>query len=177
MTTTIPVIDTARLRLRANRPDDLPAFWAMWQQPEFYTFLGGQPLDEEAVWTKLLRHLGQWPMFGYGYWAVEEKASGQLVGAVGYADWQRAIEPSLKGFPEAGWVLAPQVHGRGYGTEAMQAAVAWADAHVPQRRTVCIIEPANTASLALAAKIGFREFSRADYNQKVLILLERFAAA
>ena len=114
-------------------------------------------------------------MFGYGYWGVEEKASGQLVGAVGYADWQRAIEPSLKGFPEAGWVLAPQVHGRGYGTEAMQAAVAWADAHVAQRRTVCIIEPANTASLALAAKMGFREFSRANYKQKVLVLLERFA--
>ena len=176
MTTTIPVIDTARLRLRANRPDDLPAFWAMWQQPEFYTFLSGQPLDEEAVWTKLLRHLGQWPMFGYGYWGVEEKTSGQLVGAVGYADWQRAIAPSLKGFPEAGWVLAPQVHGRGYGTEAMQAAAAWADAHLPQRRTVCLIEPANAASLALAAKIGFREFSRTDYKEKVLVLLERFAA-
>ena len=175
MTTTIPVLETERLLLRANHAGDLPAFLAMWQQPEFYRFLSGQPLAEEEVWTKLLRHLGQWPMFGYGYWGVEEKASGQLVGAVGYADWQRHIEPSLKGFPEAGWVFAPHVHGRGYGIEAMQAAVAWADAHIAQKRSVCIIEPANVASLALAAKLGFCEFSRTVYKEKVLVLLERFA--
>ena len=54
----IPELDTPRLRLRANQAADLAPFLAMWQQPAFYAFLGGTPLGEEEVWTKLLRHLG-----------------------------------------------------------------------------------------------------------------------
>ncbi len=173
MTTDIPRLDTARLRLRANQAADLAPFLAMWQEPAFYEFLTGAPLGEEEVWTKLLRHLGQWPMQGYGYWGIEEKATGELVGAVGFADWQRTIEPSLKGFPEMGWVLAPRCHGRGYAAEAAQAALAWADAQLAQRRTVCLIDEANAPSLRLAAKLGFQEFSRTIYKGQSVRLLER----
>ncbi|MEJ7664423.1 MAG: GNAT family N-acetyltransferase [Hymenobacter sp.] len=103
----IPVLETARLRLRGHYPTDLPAFLAMWQQPAFYQHLTGTPLPEEEVWTKMLRHAGLWYLQGYGYWAVEEKATGEFIGAVGFGAWQRAITPSLKGWPEIGWVLAP----------------------------------------------------------------------
>jgi RimJ/RimL family protein N-acetyltransferase len=175
--TDIPVLETARLRLRANQPRDLAAFTAMWQQPQFYRYLGGQPLPEEEVWTKLLRHMGLWPMYGYGYWAVEEKATGDFVGAVGFGEWQRALEPSLKGWPEAGWVLAPHTHGRGYATEAVQAALAWADAQLAQPRTVCIIDPANEPSLRLAARFGYQEFSRTVYKGNPIVVLERFGPA
>jgi RimJ/RimL family protein N-acetyltransferase len=175
--TLIPVLETARLRLRANQPRDLAAFAAMWQQPQFYRYLGGQPLPEEEVWTKLLRHVGLWPMYGYGYWAVEEKATGDFVGAVGFGEWQRALEPSLKGWPEAGWVLAPHTHGRGYATEAVQAALTWADAHLAQPRTVCIIDPANEPSLRLAAGFGYQEFSRTVYKGSPIVVLERVGPA
>ncbi|MDJ0364096.1 GNAT family N-acetyltransferase [Hymenobacter sp. H14-R3] len=171
----IPVLETARLRLRANYAADLEGFTAMWQQPEFYNYLGAKPLSEEEVWTKLLRHLGLWPLCGYGYWAVEEKATGRFIGAVGFGEWQRALTPSLKGYPEVGWVLAPHTHGQGYATEAARAALAWGDAHFAQPRTVCVIAPANAPSLRLAAKLGYQEFSRALYKGNAIVLLERFA--
>lgn len=175
MTTDIPSLTTARLRLRANQPADLAPSLAMWQEPAFYEFLGGAPLAEAEVWTKLLRQLGLWAMLGYGYWGIEEQATGQFIGAVGFGDWQRAITPSLKGHPEMGWVLAPARHGQGYASEAAQAALAWADAHLPAHpRTVCLIDVANAASRRLAAKLGYQEFSRTNYKGTPVCLLERF---
>jgi RimJ/RimL family protein N-acetyltransferase len=175
MVTTIPTLETKRLLLRANRADDLPAFTAMWQQPAFYKFLGGRALPEEEVWTKLLRHLGAWLALGYGYWAIEEKATGLFIGAIGFADWQRQLVPSLKGYPEVGWVLAPAVHGKGYASEAAQAVLAWGDAYLAQKRTVCIISPDNVPSLRLAAKFGYQEVAHTLYKEQPIVVLERFA--
>ncbi|QKG52917.1 GNAT family N-acetyltransferase [Hymenobacter sp. BRD67] len=173
---TTPLIQTERLLLRGHYATDLDPFLAMWQQPAFYQYLGGQPLSKEEVWFRMLRHGGLWPLVGYGYWAVEERATGHFIGAVGFGEWQRVITPSLKGYPEIGWVLAPHTHGQGYATEAARAALAWADAHLPQSRTVCLIAIDNLPSLQLAAKCGYQEFSRAPYKGQAAVLLERFAA-
>ncbi|MVN77053.1 GNAT family N-acetyltransferase [Hymenobacter sp. HMF4947] len=173
---TPPTIETARLRLRAHRATDFAPFVAMWQQPQFYQYLSGQPLPPEEVWTKLLRHAGLWYLQGFGYWAVEEKATGEFIGAVGFGEWQRAMEPSLVGWPEIGWVLAPHTHGRGYATEAVRAALAWGDAAFTQPRTVCIIDVANKPSRGLAEKLGYQEFGRTIYKNCPIVLLERFAA-
>jgi RimJ/RimL family protein N-acetyltransferase len=172
----IPVIETARLRLRGHSPADLTAFLAMFQEPQFYQHLTGHPLPEEEVWTKMLRHLGVWYLYGYGFWAVEEKATGHFVGAVGFGEWQRNITPSLKGFPEVGWVLAPHTHGQGYAAEAAQAALAWGDVNLPVARTVCIVDVANLPSLRLAAKCGYQEIDRILYKSIPVVLLERFAS-
>lgn len=171
----IPVIETARLRLRGHYLTDLAPFLAMWQQPKFYQYLTGQPLLEEEVWTRMLRHAGLWQLVGYGYWAVEEKATGHFIGAVGFGAWQRAITPSIKSWPEIGWVLAPHTHGQGYATEAVRAVLAWGDAHLAQSRTVCLIEAGNQPSRGLAAKCGYQEFSRATYKDQTIVLLERLA--
>lgn len=173
----IPVIETPRLRLRGHYLSDLASFLAMWQEPGFYRYLAGRPLPEEEIWTKMLRHLGVWYLCGFGYWAIEEKATGQFIGAVGFGEWQRAITPSFKGFPEVGWVLAPHTHGRGYALEAAQAALTWGDAHLPQARTVCLIDVGNAASLRLAAKCGYQEIDRVSYKEIPVVLLERFAVA
>lgn len=173
---TIPVLETARLRLRGHYPTDLAPSLAMWQEPAFYRFLTGQPLPEEEVWTKMLRHLGIWELCGYGFWAIEEKATGHFIGVAGFGTWQRAIAPSLKGWPEVGWLLAPHTHGQGYATEAVQAAIAWGDAHINHPRTVCLIHPDNLPSLRLAAKFGYQDFSHSSYKGQPAVLLERFAA-
>jgi RimJ/RimL family protein N-acetyltransferase len=47
---------------------------------------------------------------GFGYWVAEEKETGKFVGEIGFADYKRNLEPSLKGVPEIGWVLAGHAH-------------------------------------------------------------------
>ncbi|UOQ51583.1 GNAT family N-acetyltransferase [Hymenobacter cellulosivorans] len=173
LTSPIPVIPTARLLLREHRFADLAAFTAIFQKPDFYAFLGGQPLPEEDVWTKLLRNNGHWSLLGFGYWAVEETATGRYIGTVGFADWRRAMDPSLKGEPEIGWVLDPAIHGRGYATEAVAAALAWGEAHFACSRTVCIIDPDNAPSLRVAAKHGYQPIAETIYKEKPIVVLAR----
>ena len=173
----VPRLETPDLLLRGHLLQDLPEFAAMGTEPAYYRYLGGKPLDEESCWRRMLTQHGHWALLGYGYWAVEEKATGRFVGSVGFADLQRDLAPSLKGLPEAGWVLAPRVHGRGYASQAVQAALAWADHHLAAPRLACIIDPGNEASLRLAHKFGFREFARAPYYGEPVVLLERLAPA
>jgi RimJ/RimL family protein N-acetyltransferase len=86
----------------------------MWADPIVTRYFGGKVLTEEEAWTKFLRYAGHWSLLGFGYWAVEEKATGNFIGEVGFCDYKRDIESLLKNVPEIGWVLASGAHGKGY---------------------------------------------------------------
>ncbi len=169
----VPVIETARLRLRAHRADDLAACAAMWAEPAVTRYIGGKPATRQETWTKLLRYAGLWSLLGYGYWALEDRATGGFIGELGFADFMRDMEPSLDGRPEIGWALASHAHGNGYASEAVAAAVAWGDGAFGTVRTVCLIGPENVASIRVAEKCGYREFARAEYKGEATILFER----
>ena len=168
--TPVPQLETPRLRLRAHVPADLPAVDAMWHAPETVRHIGGRVFGREENWRRLLQSRGLWALLGYGYWAVEERAGGAYVGDVGFADFARAIEPSLHGMLEAGWVLAPGMHGKGYATEAVGAALAWARANEPQRKIVAVIDPENAASIHVAEKTGFRHWCATTYLDAPVLL-------
>jgi RimJ/RimL family protein N-acetyltransferase len=74
------------------------------------------------------------------------------------------IEPGFDGAPEIGWALAPWAWGRGYATEAVKTAQAWADMRLGAARTVCIISPENMASIAIAQKCGYALAGKALYR-------------
>jgi len=171
--TEIPVVETERLRLRGHRLEDFADCASMWSDPFVTRFIGGKPFSEEEVWTRFLRHIGHWSLMGFGYWVVEEKDTGSFVGELGFADFKRDIQPSLKGMPEMGWALVSKVHGKGYATEAAGAAVAWEDAHFGSGQTVCIIHPENFASIRVAEKCGYKEFRRSTYKGHPTIMFAR----
>jgi RimJ/RimL family protein N-acetyltransferase len=173
LSSSIPVLETERLTLRGHRLDDFADSLALWTDPEVTRFIGGKPSTREEAWSRLLRYAGHWALLGFGYWAVTEKETGRFLGEVGFADSKREIEPSLDGLPEIGWVLAPHAHGKGYATEAVQAAIAWGDAHFNSRRTACIIAPENQPSIRVAEKCGYRELCRTTYKDKPTIMFVR----
>lgn len=168
-----PVLETERLILRGQRASDLDAFAAMWGDPEVTRFIGGKPATREEAWSRLLRNIGHWEEMGFGPWMVCDKQTGQLVGDIGFCNFQRAIDPPLGDTPEIGWVMSPAAHGKGYAGEAVAAALAWGDANFDSLRTVCIIDPGNGPSLRLAERVGFKEFARAQYRSEI-VLLERW---
>ena len=169
-----PVVETPRLILRAYRIEDFPSVVATWADPEVVRYVnGGRPFTEEQTWARFLRNTALWPMLGYGYWAATEKSTGRYVGDVGFADFKREIEPSLKGVPEIGWVLARWSHGRGYATEAAGAAITWLEGTLGPQRTVCIISDENHASLRVAQKLGYREFARSEFRGAPIVMFER----
>ena len=173
----IPVIETERLILRAHRLEDFDALAAMWGDPIVARFIGGKPSTREESWARLLRYAGHWPLMGFGYWAVEVKGGARFTGDVGFANWQRDITPSLDAMPEGGWVFTTDSHGHGFATEAVQAATQWIDQTLDQATTVCIVGEENAASIRVAEKNGYREFTRMQFKGSAVVQLRRGKAA
>src|SRR4051794_241975 len=98
--------------MRGHCVEDFAACAAMWTDPEVTRHIGGRAFSAEESWAKLMRYVGHWALLGYGFWVIEERASGRFAGEAGFADFRRDIRPSLDDTPEIGWVLAPWAHGR-----------------------------------------------------------------
>lgn len=168
-----PTVETERLVLRAHRPDDLDAYAGLWADPAVTRFTSGRPLGREEAWIRILRYRGHWQLFGYGFWAIEDKASGRLIGEAGFHDLKRDIAPSFAGTPEAGWMLLPEMHGRGLAGEAVSAFHDWGDRFLGHGSTVCIVHPENAASIRLAAKAGYRQETQTDYHGERTLIFRR----
>lgn len=159
-----PRLETPRLILRAHDAGDLDAVAAMWGDERVVRHITGTPSTREECWGRMLRYGGLWPLLGFGYWAVVEKATGRFAGDVGLADFARELEPPQSIAPEAGWALAPHAQGKGYATEAMLAVLAWADANLNRPHTYCMLDPENAPSLRVAQKCGYRAFATVTYK-------------
>jgi RimJ/RimL family protein N-acetyltransferase len=93
-------------------------------------------------------HLGHWSLRGYGQWALQERATGQLVGRAGL--WQPEGWPGL----EVGWLLGRRYWGRGYATEAGAAALAYAFDELGAEHVISLIRPENRGSIRVAERLG-----------------------
>jgi RimJ/RimL family protein N-acetyltransferase len=169
----IPTLRTRRTVLRPHRLEDFEACAAMWREPVVTRFIGGRARSREETWLRMLRHGSMWAMLGFGFWVVEDAATGEVAGEAGFHDLKRDMVPSIEGVPEAGWALRGAWHGRGLAVEIVEAITAWADAHLPAPKTVCIIDPENAASLKVAARCGYAAIGEARYGESRPTLLER----
>lgn len=150
----IPTIRTARLTLRAMRPEDFHRFAEIWAQCDLRHDVIGQPLDESRAWGAFLRNAGHWQVTGFGQWAVEPHGDRRLTGLAGFCLGRAGLGDDFDAYPEAGWLLHPNVQGRGFAADAAQAAHDWFD-RVVTGPLVCKISTENAHSLSIADKLGY----------------------
>ena len=169
----IPVLTTERLVLRPHRADDLDAVAVMTGDAEVMRFIGGVPQPREDSWRRMLCGPAMWMLLGYGYWIVERRADGAVIGQLGFADFKRAMEPNIEGIPELGYVLAAHAHGQGYASEGVAAALRWADSALEADQYAAIIDPDNSASIRVIEKAGFAIREPALYKDGPILLFRR----
>ena len=143
-------LETERLKLRQLRESDLDAHTAMMGDVEVMRFLGdGKPMDRVQSWRTMAGILGHWTLRGFGFWALEEKSTGVLVGRGGL--WFPEGWPML----EVGWTLARAHWGKGYATELGRAALRVAFEQGASE--VCsLIMAENVRSIRVAERLGER---------------------
>ena len=171
----IPRIETDRLILRGHKLEDFSQSKVMWADEIVTRHTIGKPSSEQQTWARLCTYLGHWALLNFGYWALEEKKTGLLIGDLGFADFKRELDPSISGTPEMGWALIPAAHGKGYASEAIAAALSWGDKNLKSKRTACIINPENVRSIKLAEKFGFQWKQDTIYLDKDIKLYFRSA--
>lgn len=174
MSRTIPTINTQRLTLRGMRAEDFGRFAAIWAMPEVVRFIDREPWPRSKAWAAFLRHAGHWQITGFGQWAISRHRDPDICGQVGFFYAKRDLGPDFDDFPEAGWVLAPEAHGHGFGLEAARAAHDWFD-RVVTGRLVCLVHPENHRSLLIAERMGYQLMREDRLDGDPVLLYERNA--
>jgi RimJ/RimL family protein N-acetyltransferase len=142
-------IDTPRLLLRSPRLEDFDSWAALQADPEAARFIGG-PQPRALAWRGFMIMAGSWSLLGFAMFSVIEKSSGRWIGRLG--PWQPEGWPGT----EIGWGLVRDAWGRGYATEGAAAAMKWAFLKLGWTDVIHSIAPDNSASQAVARKIGSR---------------------
>jgi RimJ/RimL family protein N-acetyltransferase len=146
-----PVVETERLLLRPWRADDIAPNTAMLADPASGRFItaDNKPItDAFAGWRNSAIMAGHWALYGIGMFVVEERQTGRFVGRVG--PWMPLGWPGF----EVGWGIASDFRGKGYAVESARAAIDWSFGTFEIDRIVHCIDRENTASQAVARRLG-----------------------
>jgi RimJ/RimL family protein N-acetyltransferase len=85
-----PVLETSRLILRAHTLADFDTYAAIWADADVTRWTGvGKPVERDEAWLRFLRFAGHWELMGYGFWALEEKSTGAMIGEAGFTECLR----------------------------------------------------------------------------------------
>ena len=116
----------------------------------------GHAFSSAEVQEWLDRQLGRYAQYGFGLWAVELKATGEMIGQCGLTMQDIEGREAL----EIGYLFEKAHWHRGYATEAAAACKIYAF-EVLHAESVCsIIRDTNTASQNVAKRNGMRETER-----------------
>ena len=142
-------LETERLKLRMWRENDLDAYADICADPAVMRYLGaGKVMTRHEAWRSMAFFIGHFHLRGYSHWAVEEKATGAMIGRIGF------LNP--EGWPgfEIGWTLARHAWGKGYATEGAKVALQYAFDTLDQPHVISLIHPDNAPSRRVAEKLG-----------------------
>jgi len=163
----VPELRTERLLLRGWRDDDVNAYARICADPAVMRFmLPGRSLSRAEAAFDLQRLREHWRGHGFGHWAVQERATGRLVGRTGikrHPDWP--LDPDNT---EIGWLYAHDVWGRGYATEGARAALRFCLDELGRPEVISISAPGNAASRRVMEKAGLRFAGARHWEQRGL---------
>lgn len=144
-----PRLETERLILRGPTQADFEPTAEFLMDPIRAHGFGTEP-DRSRAWRWFATNIGHWVLHGYGYFIIEDKASGQPCGLTGI--WSPEGWPE----PELGYVVFSGFEGRGLAYEAAVRAREWAYSDLGLSSLGSHIVPGNTRSIALAERMGAR---------------------
>lgn len=145
-------IETDRLRLRAFHADgsDVEALHAVLGDAESMRFYPA-PFDREGARGWIEHQLERYDRDGFGLLAIEDRATGEVIGDCG---------PTVQGvdgepYVELGWHVLVSRQRRGIATEAGLACRDAAFAVLDEPFLISLIRPENVPSRRVAEKLGF----------------------
>lgn len=154
-------IETARLRLRPWRETDLAPFAALNTDPRVMAHFPARlsPEESDAVAGRIMAGMER---RGFGLWAVEVPGVAEFIGFTGLSvpGFEAPFTPCV----EIGWRLAAAHWGRGYATEAADAALAHAFGPLGLREVVAFTVPANRRSRAVMERLGMTHAPAEDFD-------------
>ncbi len=153
-------IYTDRLHLRRWKEEDTAAFASLNADPIVMEYFPSvlSPEESNVLANRMDSSFERW---GYGWWAVELKETRTFIGCVGLS--VPSFEAHFTPCVEVGWRLAKQYWGKGYATEAAQAAIDVGFKHFGLKQIVSFTVPANQRSRAVMERLGMTHQESDDF--------------
>jgi ribosomal-protein-alanine N-acetyltransferase len=144
--------ETERLRLRQFTADDVDIYAALiFADPDVMRYLPKRDvLPRERAQRTMDFFNDHWKQYPYGPWAVEEKASGELIGHCGLRFIPEIDETEVL------YAIAKSYWNKGYATEAAQASVDLGFHQVGLKRIIALAVPENIASRRVMEHCGLK---------------------
>lgn len=158
-------VETNRLLLRIPESADAAPLLTIHEDPkaigrvQVTATQGGLPI----AWRNVAYMVGHWQLRGFGEWTIVEKASGEVIGRVGFS------YPDGAPAPELGWIIRSDRWGQRFASEAARAGIAWFWANTTIPFAISTIAPDNVPSLRIAKRLGGIEQRGADERGESLI--------
>lgn len=147
---------TPRLLLRRWREADIAPMTTINSDPEVMRWIGDGSVRDQEEQTRSSLALWEhgWETEGFGLFAVEVRATGELAGFTGLSvpHYLPEVLPAV----EIGWRLGRPFWGRGLATEAARAALDFGLGERGLERIVSIVQVGNDASERVMNKLGMR---------------------
>jgi RimJ/RimL family protein N-acetyltransferase len=146
---------TPRLRLEPLSVQHADEAVTVFDDPQLYTFIGGEPLSLAEFRDRYTRQVaGHSPDGSQGWlnWMLRLRTGGELAGTA-QATLSRLDQDGAERVAELAWMVAVQHQGQGYATEAASAVMHWLQHHGIDRFQAHI-HPGHTASARVAEHIG-----------------------
>lgn len=153
-------LHTARLVLRRWRDSDLAPWAALNADPEVREHLG-DVLTRERSDASVRRFQAEFDRRGYGWWAVEVRATGAFIGFAGLDDVEEGMPFSGV---EIGWRLARPAWGQGYATEAALTVLAHGFGTLGLPEVLAVTTATNLRSQAVMRRIGMTRDPADDFD-------------
>jgi len=144
-------LETDRLILERLRPEHRDELGRLHRDPQVMATLGGvrSPEETERVLAAIDLH---WEQYGFGLWAVREKATALFAGRGGLKHMNIGECDEV----EVAYALLPQYWGQGLATELAVASVRAGFERLHRPDLVCFTLTTNRASQRVMEKVGFR---------------------
>jgi RimJ/RimL family protein N-acetyltransferase len=158
-------IPTERLILRAFRPEDFDAVFAMQSRPDVARFLYWDARTEAEVREALTKKIASTAIREEEdvlFLAAELHGTGELVGDV-VLQW--TSRQHLSG--EIGFIVHPDHQGHGYATEASRELLRLAFEELQLHRVIGRVEARNIGSARVLEKLGMRREAHLIENEYV----------
>jgi RimJ/RimL family protein N-acetyltransferase len=158
-------LETDRLVLRPLRLGDADALEAVIGDAATMRWYPA-PFDHDGVVGWIEQNLARYERDGFGLLAVEERATGELLGDCG------PTVQLVEGAPhvELGWHTRHDRWGEGIATEGGTACRDWCWANLEVDHLISLVRPENRASWRVAEKLGmtvWRETMHANLLHRV----------
>lgn len=141
--------ETERLVIREMAPEDTDALYQLYEDKTVVEFMEDLPANKEEEKEYIADYIDKvYSFFGFGMWIVQLKETGEIIGRVGFQNYEE------EDLVELGFMIDPKHQHKGYAYEACEAAIRYMREEFPEYQRIARCKAENVRAIELCRRLN-----------------------